>query len=175
MASPPPEPIGGAALARAASAAAEALVEVARRSGKPGLAAQAEVLRLRVAGAARVNALRYPRALAARETTASLPEERRDWEIGQAYARAAEPPLELARVASDIAGLGEAIATEAIEPLRPDAVAASLLAAGASRAAVALVAVNLTAAPNDPRVREAEGYATAAQEAAARCVTALGA
>ena len=88
------EPIGATALAAAGVAAAHALAEVARASGKAALAAQAEVLRLRLTGAARINALRYPRALAAQDTTASLPEDRRDWEIGQAYARAAEPPLE---------------------------------------------------------------------------------
>ena len=70
-----PEPIGATALAAAAAAAAQALADVARASGEAGMAAQAELLRLRVAGAARINALRYPRALAAQETTAALP----DW------------------------------------------------------------------------------------------------
>src|SRR5438270_1268752 len=78
------EPLAAAALAAAAGAAAHALAEVARASDKAALAAQAEVLRLRVAGTARVNALRYPRALVAKETTAALPEARRDWEVGLA-------------------------------------------------------------------------------------------
>lgn len=167
MASPSEaEPIGATALATAATAAAQALAEIARASDRAAMAAQAEVLRMRVAGTARVNALRYPRALSAQETTASLPEERRDWEIGQAYARAAEPPLELARIAADIAQLGAELVGEALAGLRADAAAASLLAAGAARGAVQLVAINLTSRPNDERVAEARQCAETAARAA---------
>jgi hypothetical protein len=174
MASPSDaEPIGATALATAATAAAEALAEIARASDRAALAAQAEVLRLRVAGTARINALRYPRALAAQETAESLPEERRDWEIGQAYARAAEPPLELVHIAADIAELGAEIAGEALAGLRADAAAASLLAAGVARGAVQLVAINLTATPNDGRVAEARRCAEAADRAAARAASTL--
>jgi formiminotetrahydrofolate cyclodeaminase len=153
-------------------ATAHALAEIARASDRAALAAQAEVLRLRIAGTARVNALRYPRALAAQETTASLPEERRDWEIGQAYARAAEPPLELARITADLAELGAELVGEALAGLRADAAAASLLAAGATRAAVQLVAINLTALPNDARVVEARRCAETAAHAADRAAAA---
>jgi len=166
-------PIGATALAASATAAAHALAEIARASHHAALAAQAEVLRLRVAGAARMNALRYPRALAAREATASLPEERRDWEIGQAYARAAEPPLELVRIAADIAELGSSIVGEALAGLRADAVAATVLAAGVARGAVHLVAINLTATPNDDRVAEARRCAEAAEQAARRATAAV--
>ncbi|HKT44144.1 MAG TPA: cyclodeaminase/cyclohydrolase family protein, partial [Gaiellaceae bacterium] len=121
----------------------------------------------------RINALRYPRALAAQETAESLPEERRDWEIGQAYARAAEPPLELVRIAADIAELGAELVGEALAGLRADAAAASLLAAGAARGAVQLVAINLTAAPNDGRVAEARQCAESADRAAARAASTL--
>jgi hypothetical protein len=162
------EPIGATALATAATAAAYALAEIARASDRAAMAAQAEVLRLRVAGTARINALRYPRALAAQETTSALPEDRRDWEIGQAYARAAEPPLELARIAADIAELGASIVGEALAGLRADAAAATVLAAGAARGAVHLVAINLTAAPNDDRVAEARRCAETAERAASR-------
>jgi len=169
MASPSDaEPIGATALATAATAAAYALAEIARASDRAAMAAQAEVLRLRVAGTARINALRYPRALAAQETTAALPEDRRDWEIGQAYARAAEPPLELARIAADIAELGASIVGEALAGLRADAAAATVLAAGAARGAVHLVAINLTAAPNDDRVAEARRCAETAERAASQ-------
>jgi formiminotetrahydrofolate cyclodeaminase len=169
----PTEPIAAAALATAAAAAAEALGDIARASDEPAMAAQAEVLRMRIAGTAKINALRYPRALAAQEMTASLPEDRRDWEIGLAYARAAEPPLELARIAADIAELGEAIASDADPALRPDAVAAAQLAAGCARGAVTLVAINLTAASADERVVEARRCAEAAERSAARAASAL--
>ncbi len=168
-----PEPIGATALAAAAAAAAQALADVARASGEAGMAAQAELLRLRVAGAARINALRYPRALAAQETTAALPEDRRDWEIGLAYSQAAEPPLELARIAADLAELGGAVASGAEPALRADAVAATHVAAGAARGAVALVATNLTASPDDERVADAQRCAEAAEQTAARAAAAL--
>jgi formiminotetrahydrofolate cyclodeaminase len=137
------------------------------------MAAQAEVLRLRVAGAARVNALRYPRALESQETTAALPEDRRDWEIGQAYARAAEPPLELVRIAADTAELAAELAGEALAGLRADATAVAALAAGVARGAVTLVEINLTAGPNDERVAEARRCSETAERAAARAARAL--
>jgi len=167
------EPLGATALVAAATAAAEALAGVARASDRAELAAQAEVLRLRVVGAARVNALRYPRALAARERSEALPEDRRDREIGQAYARAAEPPLELAHIAADLAELGAEVTVEALAGLRADAAAATLLAAAAARGAVPLVAINLTAVANDDRVAEARRCAEAAERAAARAEAAL--
>jgi Formiminotransferase-cyclodeaminase len=162
------EPIGATAIAAAAGAAAEALALVARASDRAAMAAQAEVLRLRVVGAARVNALRYPRALSAQEKSSALPDDRRDWEIGQAYARAAEPPLELAHIAADIAELGAEIASQALAGLRADAVAATTVAAGAARGAVPLVAINLTATPADERVAEAQQCADRAEQAARR-------
>ena len=169
----PTEPIAAGALATAAAAAARALGDIARASNEAAMAAQAEVLRLRVAGTAKINALRYPRALAAQETTASLPEDQRDWEIGLAYARAAEPPLELARIAADIAELADALARSSEPALRPDAVAAAQLAAGTARGAVTLVAINLTAATTDERVAEARRCAEIADQAAAHALASL--
>jgi len=128
---------------------------------------------LRVAGVARVNALRDPRALAAQETTAMLPGDRRDWEIGEAYARAAEPPLELARIAADVAELAAELVHEALAGLRADAAAAAALAAGVARGAVPLVAINLTATPNDDRVVEARRCAETAERAAARAAASV--
>lgn len=170
---PDVEPLGATALAAGATAAAHALADVARASDRAAMAAQAEVLRLRVAGTARINALRYPRALSAQEASAALPDDKRDWEIGQAYARAAEPPLELAHIAADIAELGAEVTVEALAGLRADAAAATVLAAGVARGAVPLVAINLTAVSNDDRVAEARVCAEAAERAAARAEAAL--
>lgn len=167
------EPIGAVALAVAAEAAADALAQVARASDREAMAAQAEVLRLRLAGAARINALRYPRALAAQETAAELPEEQRNREIGELYALAAEPPLELVRIAADIAELGAELVAQALAGLRADAVAATAVAAGAARGAVGLVAINLTAGRVDDRVEEANRCAEAAERAARRATAAL--
>lgn len=167
------EPIGAIALITAAEAAADALAQIARASEREVMAAQAEVLRLRLAGTARVNALRYPRALAAQETAAQLPEDERNREIGELYALAAEPPLELVRITADIAELGAEIVTQALAGLRADAAAATAVAAGAARGAVGLVAINLTAARVDDRVDEAQRCAQAAEQAARRATAAL--
>jgi hypothetical protein len=175
MASPPPEtdgPLGGAALAVAASAAAAVLLTVARRATAPGAAAQAEALRARVAEAAERNETAYADALSAREAAAALPPERRDWEIGRAFARAAEQPLELGRIAADIADLAAAIASQADPDVHADAVVAAALAAGVARGAVALVSANLTAAPGDRRIAEAERLAGAAAHSVAQAAAA---
>jgi formiminotetrahydrofolate cyclodeaminase len=166
------EPLGGSALAVAASAAAATLASVARLSTSPGIAAQAEALRARVVETAQRNQESYAEALVARDFAADLPPERRDWEIGRAFARAAEQPLELARAAADLADLAAEIAAHAEPSVRADAVVAAALAAGVARGAVALVAVNLTALPDDPRVEEAEGLASLAEQAAARAARA---
>jgi formiminotetrahydrofolate cyclodeaminase len=176
MASPRPnvdEPLGGAALAQAAAAAATALAGVARRSSSPGIAAQAECLRRRIDETAVRNVESYGQAIVARDAAADLPPEKRDWEIGRAFAAAAEQPLELAHAAADLAELAAEVAMVHAEPdVKADAVAVAALAAGAARGALALVAVNLTALPGDPRIQEAEVLAEAAAKSASRAAAA---
>ena len=111
---------------------------------------------------------RYDAALAVRDATEELKAEQRDWEIGRAFARAAEPPLEIARVAADVAELAAQLAEGGDPRVRADAIAAAALAAGAAHGAVALVAVNLTALDGDPRVAEARELADNARRSATR-------
>lgn len=153
------EPLGGAALAAAARAAAIVVGAVARASGHAGAVAQVSALEARIDAAAMLNGETYAKALHAREAAASLPPERRDWEIGRAFADAAEPPLALARAALDVALLAGELGG-------PDADAAAAVAAGVARGAVALVAANLTAVDGDPRVAEVERIAAEAERAA---------
>ncbi len=172
VAAPEPAPGGGSVLALVAALAAGILAMAARASADfwedaGGVAAQAEMLRARAAPLAQVDAETYERALAVRDDHAELDEERRDWEIGRAFAAAAEPPLQIARVAADIAELAQEVASRADQRLRPDALAAAALASAVARACAELVAVNLTATEYDPRVREAHSHAEAAQRAAA--------
>ena len=94
--------------------------------------------------------------------------EQRDWEIGKAFARAAEPPLEIARAAADVAELAAQLAAGGDPRVHADALAAAALAAGVARGAVALVAVNLTTVEGDPRLVEARRLAEAADLSAAR-------
>jgi len=161
-------PGGGSMLGIAVATAAAVLAMAARVSEDGGLAAQADALRERSAPLAQRDADTYDAALAVRDATEALRADRRDWAIGQAFARAAEPPLEIARVAADIAGLAEAIAAGGHPRVRADVVAAAALAAGAARGAVALVSVNLTVVDGDPRVADVERFARDAEHAFAR-------
>jgi methenyltetrahydrofolate cyclohydrolase len=135
-----------------------------------GIAAQAEALRDRLAPLAQLDADQYEAALRARADEGPAGE-RRDFELGVAYAKAAEPPLRIAEAANDVAALAVTVARHGNPSVRADAVAAAALAAAAARAASELVAVNLTAAADDERVllarRLADEAARAAEEASA--------
>lgn len=167
LAQPRPAPGGGSALAFALASASSVLLMAARVSESGGLAAQAETLRARTVGLAQLDADTYDAALAVRAATEELRADRRDFQIGQAFARAAEPPLEIARAGADIADLAMQLAATGDPRVRADALAAAALAAAAARGAVALVSVNLTALKGDPRVAEAERLAAAAEHSAA--------
>ena len=161
-------PGGGSALASALAGAASVLAMCARAAGNGGHAAQAASLRARIAPLAQVDAETYEAALLARDELHSLGMEQRDFQLGRAFARAAEPPLEIALAAADVAELAAAIAQAGAPHVRADAQAAAALAAGVGRGAVALVEVNLTALPDDPRVAQARRAAEDAAECARR-------
>lgn len=159
-------PGGGSALAVTAAMAASVLTMAARLSGDPGLAAQAEALRARAAPLAERDAEAYAAALEVRERAAELRPEQRDWQIGQAFAAAAEAPLEIARVGADVAELAAELAAAGDPRVHADALAAAALAAAAARGAAGLIAVNLTTLDGDPRLAEARRLAAAAEAAA---------
>ena len=167
-------PGGGSAAALVTAIAAGLLAKVARSSGDTwpeaaGIAAQADCLRDRATPLAQTDAEQYEAALLARGQSGEGQGARQDFALGQAYAKAAEPPLQIVSVANDVAQLALAVAEGGNPALRADAVAAGLLAAAAASAAAELVAVNLTASARDPRVLEA---AKLAQEAARAAETA---
>jgi formiminotetrahydrofolate cyclodeaminase len=164
-------PGGGSVAALVTAAAAGLLAKIARLSKEgwpdaPGIAAQAESLRDRAAPLAQADAEEYGAALRAREEAGDESAERRDFALGRAYARAAEPPLRIAEAATDVAQLSVAVARNGDPSLRADAAAAGAFAAAAARAAAELVAVNLTASPDDERVRRARALAGDAARAA---------
>jgi formiminotetrahydrofolate cyclodeaminase len=170
LAGPGPAPGGGSALAYATATAASVLVLAARASrgewqGAAGAFAQAESLRERLAPLAQRDAELYAAAHERRRTAAELPPERRDEELGAAFARAAEPPLALARLAADVAELAAEIAAAGAPRVQADALAAAALAAAAAYGAAVLVEVNLTAGAGDPRVAETQQLASTAAEA----------
>ena len=164
-------PGGGSAAALVTAIAAGLLAKVARGSGgtwseAAGIAAQAECLRDRVTPLAETVAEQYEAALRAREEIGGEQGERRDFALGQAYAKAAQPPMQIVRAANDVAQLAIVVAESGDPALRADAVTAALLAAAAASAGAELVAVNLTASAGDPRVLEAAKLAEDAARAA---------
>lgn len=171
VASGRPSPGGGSVLALTLAMAAGVIGMAARASGTEwfeaaGAAAQADALRRRAAALADRDAEAYERALAIVDSTEAIEPERRDWEIGRAFASAAEPPLEIGELALDVARLAAETAVRANQRLRPDAIAAAALAAAVATGAAELVAVNLTATPTDDRVARARELADDADRAA---------
>jgi formiminotetrahydrofolate cyclodeaminase len=164
-------PGGGSVAAVVVAAAAGLLAKVARASQDEwaearGIAAQAESLRDRVAPLAQLDADQYEAALLARGNSGEQAVERRDFALGRAFARAAEPPLRIVETATDVAQLAVDVTRNGEPSLRADAAAAGALAAAAARAAAELVAVNLTATEDDHRVVRARALAAEAARAA---------
>ena len=168
-------PAGGSVAALVSACAAALLAKIARASTDwpegVGVAAQADSLRDRATELVQSVAEEYEAALRARADESEAAGPRRDFALGRAYARAAEPPLKIARLAADVAHLAVVVAAHSDPALRADAVSAASFAAGAAGAAAELVAVNLTASATDSRVKEArqleEDAARAAAEARA--------
>ena len=77
-----------------------------------------------------------------------------------ALSRAADVPMRIAELAVAVAGLGAALAADGNPALRGDALTAGYLAQAAARSAAALVRINLSVAPGDPRPARAQGLLT---------------
>ena len=131
-----------------------------------GAAAQANMLRERVAPLAQRNVKAYADAVARLRGG----EDGGDGtDLGTLLERAAQIPLDIAEAAVDVAALAAVVAERGNQALRADAVAAALLAQGAARAAATLVEVNLGTTASDERVtqvRDLVGTAAAAAERA---------
>ena len=134
LAAPREVPGAGSALAVALAAAAAVVQMTARLSPESwaeaaGVAAQADSLRERAARLVDEDAEAYGRALEARAAVdEGQKPESRDWALGQVTAAAAEPPLDLARLAADVAELCAAAGPRVED--RPDAPAGRSCARG---------------------------------------------
>ena len=80
--------------------------------------------------------------------------------LEHALSDAANPPLEIARVAAEVGGLASDLAATGNRSLEGDANTAAELAAAARRAAARLVEINLSAHADDPRLTEARKLGT---------------
>jgi len=164
-------PAGGAAAAAAVAMAAALAAKGARFSvgswpEAEGAVAQAQALRLRVAGLATKNEGSYAQALGALGEPREEDPARRDWQLGRALAAATEVLLELAEAGAAVAELAATVAELGEQELRPDMAVAAALAEAGTRAAAHLVAVNLGIVEDDPRVPRAKQLAQSAAEAA---------
>jgi methenyltetrahydrofolate cyclohydrolase len=163
---------GAGAIAALNAAAAAALVELAARASSlnewpeaAGAAAQARRLRDRLVPLAREDTEAYQQAMA------KLQERGDDFALGEALAKAADIPLEIADHAENVAGLAAEAAGRATPDLRADAAAAAALALGAAWAAAKLVEVNLAMHSDDPRLARARAIAAGATSTAREALT----
>lgn len=170
LASDRPAPGGGSAAAIVVAVAA-ALVALAARTSREswedaaGVVAQAESLRRRALQLAEEDAEAYEDALQALASPEGETQDDRDAAIAAAVAHAAEVPLAIARAGADAAGLARLVAERCEPRTAADAVCAVYLAEAAARAAANLVAVNLTARPDDPLVARARAAVDDAETA----------
>jgi methenyltetrahydrofolate cyclohydrolase len=163
-------PAGGSASAIVVAIAAGLVAKVARSSrgdwpDAAGVVAQAEALRERAAELAPIDADVYERAVAVLRDSSEKDPERRDAAIARALGEAADVPLRIASLASDVAVLGELAAACGNQALKAEAVAGTVLAEAGARAAAHLVAVNLATLPEDQRTLDARRCVEAASAA----------
>src|SRR5215208_3829595 len=172
VASEAPTP-GGGALAALTGALAAGLIEMASRTSadwemRGAVAAQAKVLRERLAELAPLNDEVYEHALAALRLPAGVGADAANAVLGPSLERAAAFPLAIAEAASNVAELAAVVAEEGDPRVRADAAAAAMLALGATRAAAHLVEINLGVLEHDERLLRATRLAADAAAASAR-------
>jgi methenyltetrahydrofolate cyclohydrolase len=83
--------------------------------------------------------------------------------VSAAEAKASQSPLEIARIAADLAELAAELASNGNPNLTGDAIAGALLAEAAAQAAARLVAINLTEGPVVAQAAELARRAAAAR------------
>jgi formiminotetrahydrofolate cyclodeaminase len=165
-----PDPSGGGVAALAVALAAGLCVMTAGLSARqlpeaPRLAEQARRLRDRAAPLAQADAEAYRAVIAAlRARDPAAPGEPR---MAAALSQACVVPMEVAEIGAELAAVAAAIAAGGNPNVRGDAVTAALLAAAGSRAAAALVRINLAGAEDDDRPARAERLAAGAARLAA--------
>ena len=175
IASETPAPGGGSVSALVVAMAA-ALVAMAARFSighwdeAEAVAARADELRRTTAPLAPGDSAAYEEVLTAMRLPTNLEPEVRNKTIGNALARAAEIPLEIAGRAARVAKLAAQVAEQGNPNPRGNAVAGALLAAGAARASANLVEINLGTTASDERVAIARARVAAAREAADRAL-----
>jgi formiminotetrahydrofolate cyclodeaminase len=166
LASAETDAAGGSAAALVGALAAAVTLKVARLSGQDGHAAQASLLRVRLAELAPLDAEAFADARRALSQVEQGGDDRRDYQLGVVLNRASAVPLEIAEACADVSALAGELARTGNPDAQPDAAVAAVLAAAAAHAAVRLVEINLTVSDDDPRAARARAAARTASEAA---------
>jgi glutamate formiminotransferase/formiminotetrahydrofolate cyclodeaminase len=148
VASEEPTPSGGSVAAAAASLAAALVAMVGRLSIKqlddaPAIVAGAEDLLRQALTLADEDAAVYGEVRAAYALPKDVDPEGRRQRIRQALERATDVPLEITRVASEVAVLASRLVKDGNPNLEGDAETAVLLARAAAQASVTLVEFNI--------------------------------
>jgi methenyltetrahydrofolate cyclohydrolase len=164
-----PDPSGGGVAALAVALAAGLCVMTAGLSARqlpeaPRLAEQARLLRDRAAPLAQADADAYRAVIAALRARDAAPGKP---QLAAALSQACVVPMEVAEIGAELVAVAAAIAVGGNPNVRGDAVTAALLAAAGSRAAAALVRINLAGAEGDGRPARAEHLAAGAARLAA--------
>ncbi len=175
IASETPAP-GGGSVAAVVVAMAAGLVAMAGRFSVErwpdagDVVERADALRRRVAPLAPADSQAFEEVLTAMRLPKGLEPEVRNAAIGNALARAAEIPLEIAKEASEVAVLGSLVAEKGNPNLRGDAVAAAMLAEAGARIGANLVEINLGTTDRDERITRAREHVAAASAAVERAL-----
>jgi len=170
-------PGGGTAAAITVAAAAGLVAMVARCSkdswpDAAGVAAQALQIQRRAGPLASTDAEAWNDALAALRDAGAAPT-RNDASLEQKLELAAAVPLEIAQLGADVAELAVLAGERCEGSFQADAAAAAALAAGATRAALHLVQVNLGVREGDTRLERARESEQTASSAAERVLGSL--
>lgn len=161
-----PAPGAGAVAALGAVLAAALTAMTARFSDDAATAAAADALRERAEPLADADGVAYREFLAALRQPRDPDPAARDAAVRRARDATVAVPVEIGEVAADVARLAARLAADGNPNLHGDAVAAGLLAAAAAGTAAEVVAANLGADADDPRLRRARELAADARRAA---------
>jgi formiminotetrahydrofolate cyclodeaminase len=173
VASREPAPGGGASAAVTVALAAALSGMAARFSTEhlddaDEIVRRADGLRSEVVLLARADAAAYGRVLEAYRTPRDIDEGERRLRIREALTEAANVPLSIAEIGTEVAGISTRLAEEGNPNLRGDALTAAALAGAGVRAAATLVEINVLAGGTDDnkmaRVAELRATTAAAQE-----------
>lgn len=160
VASREPAPGGGASAAVVVAIAAALSGMAARFSTEhladaDGLAGRADGLRGEVALLARADAAAYGRVLDAYRATRDDEEARRHT-IREALSEAADVPLSIAEIGTEVGGISALLAEDGNPNLRGDAVTAAALAGAGVSAATKLVEINISSGDDERLSHAAE-------------------